>query len=166
MTIQQALLFATPSALAGLAVLWATVHLVARRQTASVRDGLVLELAMPPAWALDLAQAQFSVSDWTPVPGDGALNRGHVLPGRPGISVEAVALPEGGCEVHIWMSSWTHRHGFVQYAGVACRQMRTLVEVLRGADASYAAPVRQADNAREILDLLMTRQSVRDSSAA
>ncbi|MCA0436352.1 MAG: hypothetical protein M9891_04445 [Austwickia sp.] len=166
MTIQQAMLFAAPSALAGLAILWWTTHVMRRRGTARVRDGICLELAMPPAWALDLAQAQFAVADWTPVDGDGALNRQHRLPGRPGVSVEAVALPEGGCEVHLWMSSWTLRGGIVRYAGVARRQMHALAQVLRAADLSYDKPVRPAQHAADVLDLLMTRQSARDASAA
>lgn len=166
MTIQQMLLFATPSALAGVAVLWWTIHLVGKHRTASVRDGLRLELAMPPAWALDLAQAQFAVAEWKTVPGDGAINRAHVLEDRPGLSVEAVDLPQGGSEVHIWMSSWTARRGHVRYAGVARRQMHGLADVLATADRSYSGPIPAPHQAQDVLDMLRERQATPDSSAA
>jgi hypothetical protein len=165
-TIQQVMLFATPSALAGMAILWATVHLVGKNRTASVRDGLFLELAMPPEWALDLAQAQFAYADWKPAPGDGAVNRQHVLPERPGLSVEAVARPGGGSDVHIWMSSWTLRQGVVRYAGVARRQMNALADVLAAADRSYEGPIPSSSHNQEVLDMLQARDGRRESSAA
>lgn len=165
-TISQVLLLATPSALAGLAILWWTVHLVGTHRTASVRDGLSLELAMPPEWALDLAQAQFAHADWKPAVGDGTINRQHVLADRPGVSVEAVALPGGGSEVYIWMSSWTLRQGMVRYAGVARRQMNALADVLAAADRSYEGPIRTAGHAQEVLDMLQSGDSTRESSAA
>ncbi len=134
-TISQVLLFATPSALAGLAILWWTVHLVGKHRTASVRDGLSLELAMPPEWALDLAQAQFAHADWKPAVGDGTM-------------------------------SWTLRQGMVRYAGVARRQMNALADVLAAADRSYEGPIRTAGHAQEVLDMLQSGDSTRESSAA
>lgn len=116
-------------------------HVVARRRTAAVADGRLLVLSMPPEWALDLAAAQFGVSDWVPVPGDGTINRAHVRPGRPAVSVEAVPGEFGGSEVHIWMSGWTMRGGVVRHAGVARAQMAALVKVLQAADRSYDGPV-------------------------
>ncbi|MBW3085100.1 hypothetical protein KEM60_01293 [Austwickia sp. TVS 96-490-7B] len=122
--------------------------------TRSVVNGIRLDLAMPPAWALDVAEAQFEVARWHPIEGDGSVNRQHVSASYPAVSVEAVpggaaadgtiwaggdGCLSGGSEVHIWLSGWTVRAGVVRHASVACAQMRLVSEVLRTADRSYVA---------------------------
>ena len=151
---------ALPVALAAAALLLAALaaYAVARHRTRMVADGVRLDLSMPPAWALDLALAQFASQDWVAVAGDGSINRAHVRPGGPAVSVEAAPGEDGGSEVHLWMSGWTMRGGVVRHARVAATQMRCLAQVLAAADRSYDAPVR-SDADLDVLSVLARREA-------
>ncbi len=114
--------------------LWVSGWVRATRSTEGVRHGQLLELAMPPAWALGRAAPLFPAVDWVPTSGDGSLNWTHCAPGRPGISIEAVPARDGQCDVHVWMSDWTMRGRHVRYAAVAAAQIARVADSLLQAD--------------------------------
>ncbi|GAB78516.1 hypothetical protein SAMN05421595_2789 [Austwickia chelonae] len=150
------------SMVAGVLVL--AVYMGAARRTMAAATGVRVDLSMPPAWALDVAAAQFSVSDWVPVEGDGEVNRQHVGVDHPAVSVAAVPGLRGGSEVHIWLSGWSLRWGLVRHVAVARGQMALLAEVLRAADGAFDAPVPN-DESAQVVQVLSQRASGRGSAA-
>ncbi|WP_116115637.1 hypothetical protein [Austwickia chelonae] len=140
------------------------VYSGAARRTMAAATGLRVDLSMPPAWALDVSAAQFAVSEWVPVAGDGEVNRQHVRPEHPAVSVAAVPGLRGGSEVHIWLSGWSLRWGLVRHVAVARRQMAVLAEVLRTADRAFDAPVPN-DESAQVVQVLSQRASGRGSAA-
>ncbi len=117
---------------------WAGRWLRAHGATERVRHGARLELSMPRAEALAVADRAFSAESWAPVAGDGARNWAHLEAHRPGVSVEAVDTVDG-CEVHVWMSRWTLRRGHVAHPGVALRQIQAVATALREAEQEDGA---------------------------
>jgi len=135
--------FVAPLFVLALLCVVALAYAAARRATSAVAEGSLVVLDADAATAQTWVYGLFPVAQWEYVAGDGQVNlrRRYADGSGPSLSVYAEDRPEGGCDVHVWVSGCTLRGGLVRHAGTARRQQLLVAGEMMRTDAQHAIAV-------------------------